>query len=281
MSGGVTTTVARAWSVRRADGLTLGFTDHDAVLSFDGIDFRPDSGMTAHAVVQGLGLAVDNTEAQGALSDDAITPADLAAGRWDGAEVRLWDVDWSAPGDRQLIFRGSLGEITQTEGAYRAELRGLAEALNRPVGRIYHARCSAQLGDRECRFDCAREGYRADGRVEIVEEGGARLTLRDVPAHAQGWFDHGLIEFLDGPAAGLSGAIKSDAARAGGIRAIDLWSTPGAAPAAGNRVRLTAGCDKTAETCRAKFLNFLNFRGFPHVPSEDWLIAPQANGAAR
>jgi uncharacterized phage protein (TIGR02218 family) len=40
-------------------------------------------------------------------------------------------------------------------------------------------------------------------------------------------------------------------------------------------VRLTVGCDKRGETCRAKFLNYLNFRGFPHLPSEDWLIAPQ------
>jgi uncharacterized phage protein (TIGR02218 family) len=36
-------------------------------------------------------------------------------------------------------------------------------------------------------------------------------------------------------------------------------------------IRLEAGCDKRAETCRLKFDNFLNFRGFPHIPGEDWL----------
>ena len=71
-----TTTIARCWAVTRTDGMVLGFTDHDAVLDFDGIAFRPDAGMTAQALVQGLGLAVDNTEAQGVLSDDAITAAD-------------------------------------------------------------------------------------------------------------------------------------------------------------------------------------------------------------
>jgi uncharacterized phage protein (TIGR02218 family) len=45
-------------------------------------------------------------------------------------------------------------------------------------------------------------------------------------------------------------------------------------------VRLEAGCDKRAETCRLKFANFLNFRGFPHLPGEDWLTAvPKAEGA--
>lgn len=68
-----TTTVARAWSVRRADGLTLGFTDHDQRLVFGGVTFRPDRGLTARALVQGTGLSVDNSEAVGALNDDAIT----------------------------------------------------------------------------------------------------------------------------------------------------------------------------------------------------------------
>ena len=88
-----TTTIARCWAVTRADGLVLGFTDHDAVLDFDGIAFRPDAGMTAQALVQGLGLSVDNTEAQGILSDDAITETDLRAGRWDAADVRLTPED--------------------------------------------------------------------------------------------------------------------------------------------------------------------------------------------
>lgn len=275
---GRATTIARAWEVRRADGVQVGFTDHDGPLSFDGAVFRPDAGLTAQALVQGLGLAVDNTEAQGVLSDDAITAGDLAAGRWDGAEVRLWEVDWTDVAARRLIFRGALGEITFARGAYRAELRGLSEALSRPQGRVYHQRCSADLGDGQCRFDVSREGFRADGVIALVDEGGARLELRQVPGHASGWFDHGRIEFLDGPAKGLAGAIKMDAMPVQGLRAVEVWAAPGASPMVGDRVRMTAGCDKRGETCRGKFLNFINFRGFPHLPPEDWLVAPQANG---
>ena len=88
-------TIARAWAVTRRDGLVLGFTDRDRMLAFGGITFRPDTGLSAAAVVQGAGLSVDNTEASGALSDDAITEVDIMAGRWDAAEVRLWEVDWA------------------------------------------------------------------------------------------------------------------------------------------------------------------------------------------
>jgi len=60
------TSVARCWALTRRDGRVFGFTDHDRELSFDGIVFRADSGMTARVLEQVTGLAVDNTEAIGA-----------------------------------------------------------------------------------------------------------------------------------------------------------------------------------------------------------------------
>ena len=80
------TTLARAWAISRSDGVVLGFTDHDRDLEFDGIRFRANSGLTARALQQSSGLAVDNTEALGALSDAALREADLMAGRYDTSE---------------------------------------------------------------------------------------------------------------------------------------------------------------------------------------------------
>ncbi len=269
-----TATIARAWAVTRGDGVTLGFTDHDEAIAFEGITFRPDAGLTARAVVQGLGLSVDNTEAVGLLSDSAITEIDLMAGRWDAADVRLWDVDWRAPLNRRLVFRGHLGEVTRNGGAFRAELRGLSEPLNRAQGRVYHPRCAAELGDKACRFDLGREGYSAEGTVLEVQEG-ARLRLSGIAGHESRWFERGSLVVLSGAAEGLTALIKNDTSLSGAGREVELWAGLGIAPQPGDRVKLIAGCDKRAETCRLKFLNFPNFRGFPHLPPEDWLLAPQ------
>ena len=271
-----TATLARAWSVQRCDGLRLGFTDHDAALHFDGLWFRPDSGLTARALLQASGLAVDNTEAEGALCDDAITEPDLMAGRWDGAQLQLWQVDWRDVTVRRLIFRGSLGEVTRISGAFRAELRGLTEGLNAPQGRVYHPRCSAILGDRACGLDMTAEHLSHDAVLE--REAGGRLRFAGFPGFDPGWFDHGLLVVLDGPAQGLEVTIKNDLALPDGGREIEPWTMPTIAPRPGDRIRLQAGCDKRARTCRRKFDNFLNFRGFPHLPAEDWLMAPQAGG---
>ena len=75
------TTTCRAWAVTRRDGKSYGFTDHDLDLEFDGALFKANSGLTAGALQRTTGLAVDNTEVVGSLSDAAISETDLLAER--------------------------------------------------------------------------------------------------------------------------------------------------------------------------------------------------------
>jgi uncharacterized phage protein (TIGR02218 family) len=265
------TTVCRAWTVRRTDGTLLGFTDHDRDLVVDGIACRADTGLTAKALQQTTGLSVDNTEAVGALSDSSIREADLLAGRFDAADVRSYLVNWAEPGTWIEQFRGSFGEIVRAGGAFRAELRGLTEALNRPQGFAYQPVCSAVLGDSRCRFQTDTAGYFAEQAVEAVED--CRFfDFTGFSGFEDRWFEHGRFEVLTGEAAGLVGVVKNDRLTADG-RQIELWQSIGAAILPGDRFRVVAGCNKSAATCRNKFANMLQFRGFPHIPGEDWLAS--------
>lgn len=269
-----TTTVARAWALTRADGATLGFTDHDRDLSFEGVSFRAEAGLTARALEQVTGLAVDNSEAVGALRDAGLTEADIMAGRYDGAELTIWEVNWQNVAQRRVLFRGTLGEITRTGEAFRAELRGLSEALGQQGGRVYHAACSAVLGDGACRFDTSAPGFLAE--VTLSDSADNVLIFDGLDSFVPGWFTHGRLTALSGQAQGLVALIRLDQGVAS--RRITLWDALRARVAAGDLFRLEAGCDKQAVTCRTKFLNFLNFRGFPHIPGEDWLTAyPKAD----
>lgn len=275
--GGGITTVCRCWSVTRAEGEVLGFTDHDESLSFDGISFRANTGMTAKALVQGTGLSVDNTEALGALMSEAITEEDLQAGRYDGAEVRAWMINWADPSARLLLFRGTIGEVSRSNGAFEAELRGLTETLNQPQGRVYQPQCSAVLGDGMCRFDLTAPGYAAEVPAEAVDDGRV-FRFEGMDEFDLRWFERGRLRVLTGESAGLVGIIKNDTLFNSG-RVVELWQKLPGQIAAGDIVRLEAGCDKREETCRLKFDNFLNFRGFPHIPGEDWLMSyPKRSG---
>lgn len=263
------TTVCRTWLVRRKDGETYGFTDHDCDLSFDGVVFAARTGMTAGALEKSTGLAVDNTEVTGALSDASIREEDILAGRYDGAEVTTYLVNWANVAERSILFRGTFGEMVRSGGAFRVELRGLTEKLNVPHGRVYHRECGAVLGDGQCRIDLSAAAHSCERPLQAVVAGRI-LHIQADPDYAEGWFVDGQVMIQSGAGMGQTGQIKSDTT-VGDVRIIELWQTLAVRPEPPDQIRLVAGCDRRASTCRQKFHNFLNFRGFPHIPGEDWL----------
>lgn len=279
-----TSDVARCWILTRRDGTRYGFTDHDVDISIEGILCRANTGLSASAISQTTGLSVDNSEAVGALSDAAIRDEDLVAGRFDGAQVEAWQVQWSNPEARSLVFRGSLGEVTHSGQAFSVELRGLTEALNQPAGAVYNKSCSRILGDEKCGVDLSAPGFAAEVAIGAVED--ARIfQFKGLEVYDAHWFELGTLTVLEGAAQGLSGVIKKDETE-NGFRTIELWAPLGAWPEEQAQVRLTAGCDKRMPTCRLKFNNLLNFRGFPDIPGDDWLVthptrARVLNGGSR
>lgn len=269
------THVCQCWAITRSDGVTLGFTDHDQPLAFDGITFAADSGMNAKALASTSGLSVNNTEAVGILTSGSITEADIAAGRYDGAAVTVWMVQWDDVSARQIRFRGAIGEITRLGGAFQADLRGLTDALNQPKGRSYLRTCSAVLGDATCKVSLDDPLYVGQVTLDRATDGQnfdiATATFNDR------WFEGGMLEITSGAGKGLSAAIKHDRLQSG-RRKVLLWQAIAMPLAIGDTLRLIAGCDKRAETCRVKFANLLNFQGFPHIPGDDWLMSVPRSG---
>lgn len=274
-----TTRLCRCWLVRRQDGASFGFTDHDRDLSFAGHSFRASSGMDASALQSATGLSVDNAQAVGALSDAGVTEDDVRAGRYDRAEIWHWLVDWERPDLRVLMFKGSFGEIRRSDGAFEVELRGLAEALNVPVGRSILKTCDRKLGDAKCGFDVTRPGFSGEGTA-AAGSGGATIVATSLGAFSDGWFTQGVVTWLSGENAGALSSVKADRMATGGARRIALWQSPGRPIGIGDRFRIVAGCDKQVDTCRDKFDNLLNFRGFPLIPGDDWVTAYPKEGAS-
>lgn len=276
LDGGATR-LCRCWRVDRRDGATLGFTDHDVDVTFDGLVFRAGTGMNASALQTATGLSVDNAQATGALSDAAINEADVLAGRYDEARIRHWLVDWERPDLKVLLFAGTFGEIKRQDHAFEVELRGIAEPLNAPVGRSILRTCDRALGDAKCGVDVSARQLLGDGRVIDGGTWGAVLAS-GLDEFAAGWFTQGVLTWVSGENAGERQAIKLDRSLEGG-RELWPWQAPGRPVAVGDHFRIVAGCDKSAAACRVKFNNFANFRGFPHLPGEDWVTAYPTDGA--
>ena len=161
LNSGVTT-LARCWIITRRDGVTMGFTDHDSDLTVAGTPCHAGTGLSASEATARLGLQVDGSEIAGALADDSLAEADLAAGRYDAAAIEVHLVDWSEPSLNVLLAKGVLGEVRREGKAFSAEFRSLAHRLNEESGRLYTATCSLQQPlSGQARRD--RDGERPDG----------------------------------------------------------------------------------------------------------------------
>jgi uncharacterized phage protein (TIGR02218 family) len=279
------TTLCRCWLITRNDGVTQGFTDHDEDVVLDAVTCLAGSGLTGSEATQKLGLAVDGSEVSGALSDDSLNEDDLAAGRYDAAGVELWLVDWSEPELRVLLAKGSLGEVRREGTAFTAEVRGLSQKLAEDSGRLFTSTCSADLGDARCTVDLTNALYRGSGTVTALSAVSS-FTASGLDTFEDGWFTAGLLTFTGGANAGLAMEVKIHG-NSGGSVGFTLWQAMAQPIAVGDTFSVTAGCDKRFVTCINRFNNTANFRGFPHIPGNDFVISypvpgqPGNDGASR
>ncbi|HET6322439.1 MAG TPA: DUF2163 domain-containing protein [Hyphomicrobium sp.] len=263
------TTLCWCWRLTRADGVKLGFTDHDRDLTFEGTTFEAAAGFTASEMRDSIGLSVDNLEVTSALSSDRLAEADLAAGLYDDARVEIFRVNWAEPEQRVLMRSGSLGEVRRAGLSFTAEVRGLAHYLQQPKGRLYQFTCDADLGDRRCGIALDAPAYKGEGTI-IAAASTRRFTASGLSAFADGWFARGLLTFTSGAADGQAVEVRSHT-NVGGIVTLELWAPARGPLESGQTFTVTAGCDKHCTTCRSKFANVANFRGFPHMPGNDFI----------
>lgn len=275
--GSGATTLATCWRITRTDGQVLGFTDHDVTLSFDGTDFDPAHGLDGGESASKLGAQVDTSEIVGIIHSDDVSEDDILLGRYDGAEVETWRVNWRDVSVRHLLRRDSVGEIVREDGVFRLELRSAQHALNLPKGKIYQTLCGTRLGEAPCGINLDLAAFKTSTSVSLVKDR-QTVTTALLAGFENGWFDFGHIIWTSGQRSGktdrvvrqINGDSQTTLTFA---EPIDDWVETGDA------LTIFAGCDRRFSTCQAKFSNALNFRGFPHIPGSDFILRyPRAGG---
>lgn len=177
------TGLCHVWILTRADGVVLGFTDHDRDLVVDGVTCKAASGWTAGASETAAGFAAGQAAAVGGFDDAALTEADLAAGLYDGARVACRVVDWTAPGLSVPLWSARVAAAKVEGGAFTLTLEGPLAALDRVAGRTFGRTCDAAFGDARCGVDLAAfPGAACDKRWATCREVfGNGLNFRGFP----------------------------------------------------------------------------------------------------
>lgn len=265
------TTLCKCVRLTRSDGVVIGLTDHDAPLNFDGTVFDPADGFEASQESAALGPVAGEWDLKAAFSDERLDRQDLLAGRYDGATIETFLVDWQSLEARDLTSSGTLGEVTSRDGIFQAEVRGPFAAFDRVRGRVFAARCDAELGDARCGVNLDQLAFRIERQPTAIAAPNV-FQFDGLDAYPTSHFDGGTMFVVSGQAQGSTIRIRAHELN-DGIATITLWHAPPASIATSDTVRLSAGCDKSYTSCTAKFANGDNFRGFPFMPGDDFALS--------
>jgi uncharacterized phage protein (TIGR02218 family) len=269
------TTLCHCWKLVRRDGIVLGFTDHDLPLEIDGTAYEPQSGFSQSEVRSSLGMAVDSADVEGALTSERLTDGDVALGLFDGATVETLMANWRESTQFATLRRASIARISRRDGRFIAELESLAASLDKPNGRVLRRDCDARLGDGRCKVNLEADGYHGSGSV-VALSAPTNVHVSGLGGFAEGWFAHGELTWTSGLLEGRTVTVLAH--RNVGDETVLTLSPSEPLPSPDDSFEIVAGCDKSFATCKAKFSNPENFRGFPHLPGNDSAYAYVVDG---
>jgi uncharacterized phage protein (TIGR02218 family) len=238
-----TTTIARCWRIQRKDGVVVrvNSTDTDIPYPFAaaGEVYQAKAGGSPSAIVGEASGAVQNSEMTGLFDASTVSESDIYAGLYDGAQVAIFEVNYADLTMGHLLLQtGTIGNVQAGRMAFQAEVRGLMQSLQQPVGRLYQPSCSATLGDARCKVNLP--ALVKTGALTAVDATIGRRKFTDTArTEYQTYFDNGIITWTSGLNNGLSEEIASFV---GGV--ISLKQPMPYNVAVGDTYSIVPGCNK-------------------------------------
>ena len=155
--------VTHCFEIERRDGVRLQFTDNPTPIVFRGATWSP-AAFTASARRREVGNKPANLEISGGISSDKITLVDLRAGKYQGARMTEYVIDWRYPHLEPMQITRYTIEATTFDGEqFSADVQGLPFILKTKVGNYFGRTCRHVLGNSEC-----KAVYTTDANISVA-----------------------------------------------------------------------------------------------------------------
>ncbi len=246
-------------------GTVLGFTDHDADLSVSGVTYRAKVGLEVGAMRWTNRLDTEETELSGIFSAETggLTLANARLGLYNQSAVDIYLVRWDTSALIVPLKRGVLSSIIPQGAGFTATVRSLVEPLARKrLLRVINKTCDADLFDTRCGVTPISYNGTTDslGAENVITDAGFAGPTPDSDLVG------GKVVLTSGDMTHVGNQVKSYDSGTGEIVLVRPYPKP---VANGTTFTVFEGCDKKASTCKDRFSNLVNFRGYPHVPDKD------------
>jgi uncharacterized phage protein (TIGR02218 family) len=156
-----------------------------------------------------------------------------------------------------VYWRGRVTGATWDGASCKLTCENIFTSLRRPGLRArYQRMCRHALYRHGCGVDMA--SHAVGGTVSAVDSRTTVLTIPEAAALPDGWFTGGM---LTTPTGGWLFVVGHE----GSVVTVQHPCRLGVS----DGVTLYPGCDRSRETCAAKFGNILNFGGYPWIPQRN------------
>lgn len=254
------TTLAEIIKITRSDGRVIAFTTHDRDLYVDGVTYKADGSFSEGVLKQEAKHKANEYDVAGLLNSDLITEEEIEKGLYDHARIDVALCNWSDLSQGIVkLRRGWLSEIITEQGCYIASLKGLHTLLEQRIGETYTPECRYDLGDTRCGVNV--DALKVAGTVTGVTSG--QIFSDYTRNEPTGTFDHAVLHWTSGANQGLKMEVWTWELDALSFR---LWLPMAEPISVGDTYEVAPGCDKRFSTCCSRFLNSVNYGGFPHLP---------------
>lgn len=261
-----TTTLADLLKITRKDGAIYAFTSAAEDVTISGQLYTSAQGLNISSIEVSAGFAVDNLELTTLDDGSVFTKLEVLSGVWRNADFVISRYNWQTPTDGvEVRMAGTVGEVRLHRGYVTAELRGLQQYLQQPIGSVTSKTCRARLGDTACTVNLATYTHAA----AVTTATSQQVFTASALTQAADYFAEGILTWTSGTNNGLSVKIKTHAT--GGVLTLSLPML--ATVQVGDTFSAVAGCQKRLTDCSTKFNNVLNFQGEPHLPGIDQLTS--------
>lgn len=249
-------TLVTCWTITARDGTVIRSTDFSSNVVFEGNTYNARHGAERTAIQLTADLNDDNLQARGFV-DIAAPRSDLAAGRFDGAGISIFQLNpYDHSMGKIMLLSGRLGDIRIEDNVFTTEISSKLADFKLSQVALSSPECRAEFGDSRCSINLA--SHTVTGTVTAIDS--AALTLSTGVVTAMD-LAGGLLTWTGG---NNNGAFNDVRDFDGGVVTLHFW--PLYAVQVGDTFSIVRGCNKLFATCRDTFSNAANFRGEPDIP---------------
>lgn len=272
------TTTCRLLKIELRDGSAYGLTSLDRDVIYDGVTYSAINGFNPSVIATDTSFDIDNSEGYALLSANVpgITADMVRRGDLDDAGWVMLLVNYEDLSQGHVILdKGDLGEVklTTEDTVYIPELVSYAMRLRQTIGHVDSRLCRAIFGTpADSQTGCGVD-------VTALWENGSVTTIDD-PYYSFGGFVTatnvlpGRLQWLTGDNA--SSRVYALESFEGGI--VSLFERMPFPIKSGDTFKIRPDCDKSKKTCRDRWLNLINMKAEPDIPTSDGTAA-QTPGA--